>query len=141
MKISRVCSVRNWLFEISRMRYHPATEAVCKIVSRLMSSLAVGTLPHVVFQWPLRTSEKRDSTPAVFLFRMSTIRVIHRVTSVLPPRDSILSSKAQSASPNVLCCRASTSSPLLLRASLACSLFRFLPPPLSLCSLNILLAL
>jgi len=57
---------------------------------------------------------------------------------VLPPRDSILSPKAQSASPNVLCCRASTSSPLLLRASLACSLFRFLRLSLSL-SFSVLL--
>jgi len=83
------------------------------------------------FQWSLRTSEKRDSTPAAFLFRMSTIRVIHRVTSVLPSRDSILSPKAQSASPNVLCCRASTSFSSSPQGEFRLLSLSLSPPPLS----------
>lgn len=56
-------------------------------------------------------------------------------SSVLPPRDSILSPEAQSASPNVLCCRASTSSPALPSPSLLGE-SRLLSFFLSLCSLN-----
>lgn len=57
-------------------------------------------------------------------------------SSVLPPRDSILSPEAQSASPNVLCCRASTSSPPLLSPSLLAPWRVSLAFFLSLCSLN-----
>lgn len=106
-------------------------------MSLLISSLAVSTLANpVLFFNDLFESLRRE----IVLRLLSCFGCLQyassTVSSVLPSRDSILSPEAQSASPNVLCCRASTSSPSSFHplANLVYSLFSL---SLSFCALNI----